>query len=229
MATLEEVQAALRTEAPGTIVGVDEVGLGSWAGPIVTCACAVPTSWEGDPEVKDSKMLTAAQRERIYAKYWKPDVDWMILSVGEASLEEIETLGVQPALKLAHRRAIEGTYYRLVYPPFIIVDGTVDPELGRGQVLCLPKADQHIPAVSLASIIAKVWRDRYMADLAKTYPGYGFEKHSGYGTKGHQKALQQLGVSPVHRKGYAPIRRLMEAAITQTEDIQFLLESLPQE
>ncbi len=107
-----------------------------------------------------------------------------------------------------------GTFWRLPCLPLVVVDGIVDPELEKGltyapRVFCLPKADSLVPAVALASIIAKVTRDRMMVEWDKKYPGYGFAHNSGYGTPEHQEALGKLGPCPIHRTQYAPVHRAM--------------------
>ena len=211
------------------IVGSDEVGLGAWCGELVICAVAVPCDWEpNDPLIRDSKQLSPAQREKVYEKWWnKAQTEQgqnLVISLGIIEVCELNEYPIHDCLKRAHRLAIEGTFWRLPCRPLIVVDGIVNPYDDPKQsnltppystwverVFCLPKADSLVPAVALASIIAKVTRDRMMAKWAEKYPGYGFEKHRGYGTSQHQKALAELGPCPIHRKTYAPIRKLLEA------------------
>jgi ribonuclease HII len=206
------------------ICGSDEVGLGAWAGPAVVCAVAAFCEWF-DPEVTDSKKMTRKARERIYEKYWGDDR--LVISLVVVPVEDIDKVGVHRAVLDGHRQAIEGTYWRLVYPPVVVVDGNQAPEVPG--VICLPKADLLVPAVSLASIIAKVTRDRLMADLDKQYPGYDLTSNCGYGTSKHQLGLARLGVSPIHRRSFAPIARLLEGNAAADVDVMAHLATLPQE
>jgi ribonuclease HII len=192
-----------------TIVGSDEAGFGSWAGPLYACAVAVDCSWDGDPQIKDSKKLSKAQREKVFERYWGDPR--FAVGVGVVESWDIDTLGAHKALKLAHRKAIYGTFDRLTCKPTVVVDGIVDPELNQEDVerlILLPKADNLVPAVSLASIFAKVLRDRRMSEYDLEYPGYNFTKHSGYGVPEHSRALELRGPCKIHRFSYAPIARL---------------------
>ena len=193
------------------MVGSDECGLGSWAGPLCVCAVAAPITWPGDPMVKDSKKLSSAQRKAIYDKYWLDDR--FVISPVIVESDEIDKIGIKTALVQAHKKAIEGTYWRLSCEPVIIVDGLVNP--GVPGCICLPKADDLVPVVSLASCIGKHIHDTKMAEYAKLYPGYGFDSNQGYGTAAHRMALAKLGVCPIHRKSYTPIAKILEEAETQ--------------
>jgi len=195
------------------IVGSDEVGLGAWAGPLCVAAVAVPRDWT-DPRVKDSKKLSARQREALYQEFWTPEGFPMRVELIEP--EVIDEKGVWACLIQAHHDATHGMGHRLVYDPLIIVDGKIPVEGATS----LPKADSLVPAVALASIIAKVTRDRIMVDLDKQYPGYGFAKHSGYGVPEHQAALDRLGPCPAHRKSYDPVARALRK--TPQEDWSIL-------
>ncbi len=209
-------------EAKATsIVGSDEVGLGAWAGPAVVCAVATPCAWS-DPEVKDSKKLSRAQRERVYRKYW-PD-ESIVISLVVVGVEDIDKVGVHEAIKAGHRQAIEGTFYRLAYEPIIVVDGNWCPDAP----LChaLPKADALVPAVSLASVIAKVTRDRLMREYDKEYPGYDFASNVGYGTPKHQAGLARLGVTPIHRRSFAPIAHYIDGDAAANVDVTEYLAKL---
>lgn len=181
------------------ILGIDEVGRGPWAGPLVVGAVVLgDTSIEG---LTDSKKLTKKRREAL---------DLIIrengsVGLGWVSSVEIDEVGLSAALKLATIRAVEQ-----VKAPYheIIIDGTINflKETTKGShVTTLAKADLLIPSVSAASIVAKVARDNYMADQAQLYPGYGFEKHVGYGTAVHKHAIQTLGLTPLHRRSFKPI------------------------
>lgn len=195
------------------LVGSDEVGFGSWAGELVVCAVATPCDWDPkDPEVRDSKTLSEVQRERVYNRYINDER--LVISPSIIPVEDINESSIHACLKFAHREAIAGTFWRLPCTPIVVVDGIVDPQFENlsypPKVFCLPKADALVPAVALASIIAKVTRDRMMVAWDKKYPGYGFNSHKGYGTAQHQAALKKLGPCPIHRTQYAPIARAMK-------------------
>lgn len=180
-----------------TVIGTDEVGYGAWAGPLVVAAVATPRDWF-DPRVKDSKKLSEKVRETLYAEFWKADFPMSVQMVEPAQIDE---MSVWKALIFAHNAAIKDLLLRCSDKPLVIVDGNVPTEVG----FSLPKADDMVPAVSLASIIAKVTRDRIMVKLADTYPGYGFARHKGYGTPEHQLSLSTKGPCPAHRMSYSPV------------------------
>jgi ribonuclease HII len=183
------------------ILGIDEAGRGPWAGPLVVGAVVLGCEIAG---LNDSKKLTKKAREaleiEILARAQATATGWV-------SAKELDTIGMSEALRLATRRAVEqihASYHE------IIIDGTVNFLVGTtkgGYVTTLPKADALIPSVSAASIIAKVARDRYMAALDVTYPGYGFGKHAGYGVASHRAAIDTLGVTPEHRLSFAPLQK----------------------
>ena len=185
------------------ILGIDEVGRGPWAGPLVVGACVL-----GDAQIDgltDSKKLTAKKREAMAPEIHKKAA----VGLGWISAEELDKIGMTAALCKACRAAV-----KQIHVPFheIIIDGTLNflrdtPLASHVQVLT--KADLLVPEVSAASIVAKVARDDYMRKLAEKYPGYGFEKHVGYGTAAHKKALLELGVCPEHRKSFRPIAELL--------------------
>ena len=181
------------------ILGIDEVGRGPWAGPLVVGACVL-----GDAQIEgltDSKKLTPKKREAL-----APIIrEQAAVGLGWISAEELDRIGLSQALCKACRAAV-----KQIKVPFheIIIDGTVNflrdtPLASHVQVL--KKADLLVPEVSAASIVAKVARDEYMYQLAEKYPGYGFEKHVGYGTAAHKAALEKLGPCPEHRKSFKPI------------------------
>lgn len=177
------------------IIGIDEVGRGAWAGPLAVGAVAI----EPDivPGLADSKTLSLKRREELACRI-RMQADW--IGIGWASAAQIDRLGITAALKLAAARAMQ-------YAPEdadIIIDGTVKL-IGSMRVSTLKKADQLIPAVSAAAIIAKVARDRYMRSLPASFKGYAFDAHVGYGTAAHQAALDRLGPSRIHRMSFAPM------------------------
>lgn len=179
------------------IVGIDEVGRGAWAGPLVVGAVLL-----GDAPIDgltDSKKLTKKQRERLDLEIRQKARG---IGIGWVGAKDIDVIGLSDALKLASRRAL--AHIRHDYTE-IIIDGTIrlidDP-----RVSVLKKADLLIPSVSAASIVAKVARDRYMTYLDGIFAGYGFKGHVGYGTALHQKAIREQGVTPLHRLSFTPLR-----------------------
>lgn len=193
------------------ILGIDEVGRGPWAGPLVVGAVVLgKVTIEG---LNDSKKLSAKRREVLAEEIYAKAAGW---GLGWVSAEEIDNIGLSEALKVATIRAVE----QITVPYHeIIIDGTINflKETTKGRfVTTLAKADGLIPAVSAASIIAKVARDAYMAEQADRYPHYGFEKHVGYGTANHKKALLEHGVTPLHRRSFAPIAALAGAVEVKT-------------
>jgi ribonuclease HII len=182
-------------------VGVDEVGRGCWAGPVVAGAVVL-----GDPipGLKDSKKLSKKQRQQLNVKIRNQA---LAFGVGWVEPAEVDTIGLTEAVRLAMRRALD--QITLDYDE-LIIDGNLNffPENDRAKAVI--KADDSVPAVSAASIIAKVARDNYMVEAAFKYPEYGFEKHVGYGTAFHLAQLKLAGVSDIHRKSYKPIQALLQ-------------------
>ena len=190
------------------ILGIDEVGRGPLAGPLVVGAVILPPGikpWFS--ELKDSKKLTPKKREEL---------DSIILAesttgLGWVSATEIDEIGISKALKLATKRAVKSVQRLHASFSQIIIDGKVnfltDTPLENYVSTCI-KADDKIREVSAASIIAKVARDHYMINLAAKYPGYGFDKHVGYGTKAHVAAIYQYGLTDEHRKSFEPCKSL---------------------
>lgn len=197
------------------ILGIDEVGRGPWAGPLVIGAAVLNPRFDenGKPleaeswqdALTDSKKLTAKKREKL-APIIKEKAK--ATGLGWVSAKELDEIGLAEALKLATRRAVENIPRESFTE--IIIDGTQnflkDTDL-ENLVSVLPKADLKIKEVSAASIIAKVARDNYMVSLAEKYPGYGFEKHVGYGTALHKSALEKLGPCPEHRTSFKPVKK----------------------
>jgi len=186
------------------ILGIDEVGRGPWAGPLVIGAVVL-----GGAEIEgltDSKKLSKKKRDELDIVIREKASGY---GLGWVHAEEIDKIGLSEALKLATIRAVEqvnASYHE------IMIDGTINflKETSKGQfVTTLPKADLLIPSVSAASIIAKVARDNYMAEQDLVYPGYNFTSHVGYGTAAHQAAIAQLGITPLHRKSFAPIAKIV--------------------
>ena len=184
----------------GRVVGIDEVGRGPFAGPVV--AAAVILDQNNIPDgMQDSKKLSKAKREELYGAIYESAV----VGIGEASVQEIDTHNILGASLIAMRRAMEALPFR---PDVALVDGNRDPKLGIPTHLIV-KGDGRSLSIAAASIVAKVTRDRKMCALAETYPHYGWEKNAGYGTAQHRKGLRDFGITPQHRRSFAPIRALI--------------------
>jgi ribonuclease HII len=182
------------------VVGIDEVGRGCWAGPVVAGAVVLDQSMSG---LKDSKVLTRLQRtclsSEIYAKAAAVGLGW-------ASAQEVDGLGLTEAVRLAMQRAL--AQITLAFDE-VIIDGSYNFLSMEPRARAVIKADGSVPVVSAASIVAKVARDDWMcSQAAQDFPVYGFEKHVGYGTKLHQDMLRLHGVCSLHRLSYKPIRSL---------------------
>lgn len=182
------------------VVGIDEVGRGAWAGPLVVGATMLGAAI---PDIMDSKLLSKLSRWRL-AKIIHSQA--LATGLGFVSAKEVDDLGLTAATSLACAKALEQ-----INMPYgeIIIDGSINYLPREPLAKAMVKADAMIPAVSAASIIAKVARDEYMAQLAKIYPSFGFEKHVGYGTAAHRAALRQYGLTPSHRKSFKPIQALL--------------------
>ena len=185
------------------IAGCDEVGRGPWAGPVVAAAVVLDPS-RPIPGLADSKALSARKREQLDEQIRAQSLGW---SIAESSVDEIDHLNILQATLLAMQRAVSGLRCRV---DGLLIDGTHIPEVSVPSQAIVGGDAAH-PAISAASIIAKVYRDRLMADLALRHPGYGFERHSGYGTAAHRAALLTLGPCAAHRRSFAPIRSLLTA------------------
>jgi ribonuclease HII len=182
------------------ICGVDEAGRGPLAGPVFA-ACVILDPDAPIAGLADSKTLTATRRERLAAEIRKRAAGFAIAS---ASVEEIDRLNILRASLLAMRRAIEQLAIR---PDEVLVDGLHCPEV-QYRVRAVVRGDSTVEAISAASILAKTARDAAMAELHMHYPQYGFDRHKGYPTADHLAALKRCGVSPVHRRSFAPVRVL---------------------
>jgi ribonuclease HII len=188
------------------IVGIDEVGRGAWAGPLVVGA--VLLGGVAINGLTDSKKLTRKQRERLDIEIRQKALG---IGLGWVSAKQIDQIGLSPALRVAAKRAIAhlGRYeYKEV-----IIDGTIRL-IEDSRVTLMPKADLLIPSVSAASIIAKVARDKYMGHLDGIFPGYGFRSHVGYGTAVHRKAIDEKGALPIHRMSFSPLKLKHESLST---------------
>ncbi len=182
------------------IAGVDEVGRGSLIGPVYAAAVILNKS-VNKKILKDSKSLKKSKRE-ILSKYIKKNSLW---SIGIASVKEIEKVNVLNASLLAMKRAIKKLKKK---PTLVLIDGNKVPELENYKLKPIIKGDKKIPSISAASIIAKVSRDKMMANLAKKFKGYHLDQNCGYGTKKHLKAIKNLGITDQHRKNFSPINKM---------------------
>ena len=201
-------EMALCAQGYRLIAGLDEVGRGSWAGPVVAGAVILPL---GSPSlrerlqgVRDSKVLTPRQRDRLYDVI---QASALAIGVGIVPATMIDALGIVQATKLAMEEAIRDLG---LIPHFLVIDGLELPsvpipqkKIFKGDSLCL--------SIAAASIVAKVSRDRMMIALEGHYPGYGFARHKGYGTSQHRQALERLGICPLHRLSFAPMKHMIES------------------
>jgi ribonuclease HII len=191
------------------VCGVDEAGRGPLVGAVVAGAVVLDPSnpIEG---LKDSKKLSASRREYLYEQIMEKAKAW---GVGEASPAEIDSINILQATMLAMRRAIEDLTARLgEWPSKALIDGNRCPELPIAAE-AIVKGDAKEPAISAASIVAKVTRDRQMLSLHQQHPQYGFDQHMGYPTEAHFAALQQYGACTEHRKSFAPVRKVIQAGL----------------
>ena len=186
----------------GRVAGVDEAGRGPLAGPVVAGAVIL------DPKnpiegLDDSKRLSASRRERLFDEIQEKALAW---SVASATVAEIDSINILQATMLAMQRAVNAL---LPTAEHALIDGNRCPELSC-PARAIVKGDSKVAAISAASILAKVTRDREMQLLDIKYPGYGLAQHKGYPSKAHIAALELLGVTPVHRRSYAPVRKVLE-------------------
>jgi len=182
------------------VAGVDEVGRGPLAGDVVAAAVILA---ESHPDgVTDSKMLTPERREVLAERIRDEAVSW---ALGRATVAEIDELNILQASLLAMRRAVEALP---IQPSLVLVDGNRLPKWPY-EARAIVKGDLTEPSIGAASILAKVQRDAEMLALHERYPAYGFDRHKGYPTKAHLAALETAGISPVHRRSFGPVRRLL--------------------
>ncbi len=192
-----------REQNLSAVAGVDEAGRGPLAGPV--CAAAVVLAPQRPlPGLDDSKRLSAAQRERLAGEIRSHAAAW---AVAYASVEEIDTINILQATRLAMRRAVEALQGAC---QGVMIDGNQSLDLAMPQQT-LVQGDRRCAAIAAASILAKTARDAVMVELDGLHPGYGFARHKGYGTAVHLEALRRLGASPAHRRSFAPVRAVIEA------------------
>ncbi|MFC6282995.1 MULTISPECIES: ribonuclease HII [Polaromonas] len=198
---LKAEQTALSWDTPGLMAGVDEAGRGPLAGPVVAAA-VILDDLNPIKGLADSKKLTALRREKLYDEI---RAKALCCSIALATVEEIDSLNILQATMLAMRRAVEGLRLK---PNKVLVDGNRLPTL---DILAeaIVKGDALVPAISAASILAKVYRDRWCAEFHLEYPQYGFAGHKGYGTAMHLAALREHGACPQHRRSFAPVAEVL--------------------
>lgn len=198
---LQAEQVRLSWNVAGLVAGVDEAGRGPLAGPVFAAAVILD---ERNPikGLADSKKLTALRREKLFDEI---RAKALCCSIAQASVQEIDDINILQASLLAMRRAVEGLRLR---PAKVLVDGNRIPVL---DVLAeaIVQGDALVPAISAASILAKVQRDRWCAELDVQFPHYGFAKHKGYGTAQHLSALRELGACEQHRKTFRPVAEVL--------------------
>ena len=197
-----ELQAVFAWDVPGLLAGVDEAGRGPLAGPVVAAAVILDAR-NPIAGLADSKKLTALRREKLYDEI---HAKALCCSIALASVEEIDRLNILQATLLAMKRAVEGLRLK---PNKVLVDGNRLPTLTiRAEAIV--KGDALVPAISAASILAKVYRDRWCVEFDLQYPQYGFAGHKGYGTAEHLAALRLHGACPQHRRSFAPVAGVLQ-------------------
>jgi len=194
-------QLGLRFEVTGLVAGVDEAGRGPLAGPVVAAA-VILDDLKPIRGLKDSKVLTARKRERLYDEI---RAKALCCCVAEASVAEIDSLNILQATLLAMRRAVDGLRLK---PAKVLVDGNRLPVL-KVPSEAIVRGDATVKAISAASILAKVHRDRLCLELHELHPQYGFDGHKGYATASHLAALREHGACPQHRRSFAPVRDVL--------------------
>ena len=198
-----DLETKLRISGKEIIAGIDEVGRGPWAGPVTACAVILDPNNIPDG-LNDSKVLTAKRREQLFD---------LIMDSAQVSCVHVEVTEIdQVNILQATFRAMERAVSHLPIPNHILVDGNKLPPNLPSQATAIVKGDAKSASIAAASIIAKVTRDRLMSDLSEAYPGYGWEKNAGYGTKMHQLGLLNHGVTPHHRRSFKPIHNILYSA-----------------
>ena len=197
------------------VIGIDEVGLGAWAGPLVVAGVIFKKGW-GDPKIKDSKQFSSSKkssaldkRRKVLNEIIRPNE--IFSSVEKVSPGELDKVGVGRALAGCMCK-VARVCHAFYTDSIIVIDGNKKVDLDflqADRLIVMPKADTMVPAVSAASILAKVVRDSLMISLAKGFPQYGFDKHMGYGTAVHKKALNAHGLTSIHRKSYSPMSMMV--------------------
>ena len=188
------------------VAGVDEVGRGAWAGPVVAAAVILSPDYR-IKKVRDSKLLTALERERLADRIYERS---QAVGIGEVSIDDINQNGLSWAIKEAGIRAVEALKLQ---PDCVLLDGNWNYFASRVECTTIVDGDAYELCISAASVIAKVHRDARMRELHHQYPEFNFALNKGYGTKGHQSALRELGPTPAHRLQWAPVVSLLQAEL----------------
>lgn len=194
----------------GHIAGTDEAGRGPWVGPVVAAAVCFPNleiPKNLSEELNDSKKLSAKKRERLFDQIYASGA---LIGIGQASAQEIDDINILQASFLAMRRALEQIEVAGTPVDFVLIDGNRQPNW-KWPSQTVIGGDGISLSIAAASIIAKVTRDRLMCLLAEQYPMYGWDKNAGYGTPAHIEGLKKYGITPHHRKSYAPIAKMIQA------------------
>ena len=199
--SLKLEQTVFTWDSPGLMAGVDEAGRGPLAGPVVAAA-VILNDLNPIMGLADSKKLTALRREKLYDEI---QAKALCCSIALATVEEIDRLNILQATMLAMKRAVEGLRLK---PNKVLVDGNRLPTLAI-VAEAIVRGDALVPAISAASILAKVYRDRWCAEYHLEYPQYGFASHKGYGTAEHLAALRKHGACPQHRRSFAPVAEVL--------------------
>lgn len=204
---LQPEQGCLQWHPPGLVAGVDEAGRGPLAGPVVAAA-VILDDLNPIAGLADSKKLTPARREKLFDEI---RAKALCFCIAQASVEEIDRLNILQATMLAMQRAVQGLRLK---PALVQVDGNRLPVL-EVQAEAIVKGDAKVQAISAASILAKVHRDRWCEAFDRVYPDYGFAAHKGYGTAAHLQALNTLGATPEHRRSFAPVTQVIHRFAVQ--------------
>ena len=191
------------------VAGVDEVGIGPLAGPVLACAVILDPA-QPIQGLADSKSISEKRRQALAEEIQQRALS---VSIGRASVEEVDELNVLKASHLAMRRALAGLSLE---PDHVLVDGNKLPEMDYSAE-AIVQGDKTVDSISAASIVAKVTRDEELIALALDYPGYGFESHKGYPTAQHRRALRTMGPCPAHRRSYAPVQAALANTVSRDE------------
>ncbi len=213
------------TMLPHPIFGLDEAGRGSWCGPVVAaCVCwpqlRIPPSLAQN--IRDSKKLTPLRRDRLFDEIMSSSA---IIGIGEATAQEIDTINILQASFLAMERALNVVKENGYSIGSALIDGNRLPQNWAFPTKAVVHGDDLSLSIAAASILAKVTRDRKMRELSQQYPAYGWDQNAGYGTKQHKEALQKYGITPFHRKTYAPVKAFLTPSPNRQQSFDFLKES----
>ena len=201
---------SIENEYDFDVAGIDEAGRGPWAGPVVAAAVIIKNhqlAADLTLNLDDSKKISPLKREKLFARLLQEQKAGHIqIGIGQASCQEIDEFNILQATFLAMKRALEKIPNQ---PKLALLDGNQTPIVFPCPCRSIVKGDGRSLSIAAASIVAKVYRDHLMKELAKKYPGYGFEKNSGYGTSLHLQGLKKYGVTPEHRHSYKPIKNFL--------------------